>query len=70
MEDLSERTQEILKAAGITELYGLVGGHASDIFHLIQRNLAMRGNPNIPFDEMRKAAEEVASLEILLKYFV
>ena len=58
MEYLSERTQEILKAAVVTDLTELIGAHASDIFRWLRSRLLKSGNQDITFEEMQKAAEE------------
>ena len=44
MEYLSERTQEILKAAVVTDLTELIGAHASDIFRWLRSRLLKSGN--------------------------
>ena len=68
MEYLSERTQEILKAAGVMDLTGLIGAHASDIFRWLRSCLLKSGNKDITFDEMQTAADEIASLDYRLAF--
>jgi len=68
MKYLSERTQEILKAAVVTDLTELIGAHASDIFRWLRSRLLKSGNQDITFEEMQKAAEEVASLDVMVTY--
>ena len=68
MKYLSERTQEILKAAGVMDLTGLIGAHASDIFRWLRSCLLKSGNQDITFEEMQKAAEEVASIDVMVTH--